>query len=221
MKKMTTVLKMAAKLFSRIPAPIAILSVLVIVVLVFANPFFTVRDLCSNLFRNTVTESGSSLIKDIKAMGLFKPTKRYVGGFLELPSNIPRHAKLRNRFNVTYQWEGSAEFSVDFEKIQVEKVSTNSIVLHMPKIEIDNYRVNSFTNEGERLVIRNGDKHETDRILNSIDPIVRKTMERMLDTEDNREAARLQTEQLLQAIIHVASNMDVEFDWGERAVEKK
>ncbi len=214
MKTMMMLLKKLVQMLSKIPFRKAAFPALVLVAIACAISL--IRNWTSSLSQNTVSESGRSIITGIEMKGVLKPIKRYVGGFLDLPSNVPTNAKLRKHFKVVYQWEGSAEFCVDLRKIQEEELSTNRIMLHMPEIQIDNYRVSTFDKKDEpRLLIKEGDKEETERIMFSIDSFVAEKMKRMLDTEENREAARQQTERLLRAMINVASDKIVEFDWGE------
>jgi len=112
---------MLSKFFSvlrQIPVSFLLVGGLVVFVVFFANPVTLIKSMYARLTEETITGNESVILSDIKKMGKMKVLKRYVGGFLDLPADLPENKEDRDNFRVVYQWEGSAEFILDLIKVK-------------------------------------------------------------------------------------------------------
>lgn len=169
-------MKKLLQILAKVPLPMIAVVILVAVVLVCANPFTMLSDVWSGMTEEVISGSESTVVTDVKPMGKLKVLKRFVGGFLEAPSDAPENKEDRENFRVVYQWEGSAEFTINLEHVVRDTNTVDGcVVLHMPKIEIENLReldpsgkLRERDPSGKRCVIkwaRLGYGHEADAIL--------------------------------------------------------
>lgn len=200
------------KILSRIPLPIVLLVALVIFVLFFANPKTLLSDLWEGVTKEETRGNESTVVTDVKPLGKLKVLKRFVGGFLELPADTPENEEERKKTRVVYQWEGSAEFTIDLAKVVRDtSAGDNSMLLHMPKIEIENLR--TLPIEGTRCVIKRGEK--ADAILGSINAIIDKKIRMDVETPANIKLAKAQAEYLLRSMITATRpGVAVKFNWS-------
>lgn len=194
------------------------LVLLVAVVWAYANPLTLLLDIMRGQGGGQEVGNTSAVITDVKTMGKLKVLKRFVGGFLELPANTPENADARKHFRVVYQWEGSAEFTIDLEKVVREPTTENDcVILRMPKIEIENVR--ELPIEGVRCAIKEADFGYGDKaneIYATMPQLVDKKIRREVDTKENWKMAKKQAEYLLSAMVLVTSpGLRVEFVWGD------
>ena len=210
-------MKKILQVLTKVPISTIVVALLVLIVLVFANPLTSISEWWMRVSKEEIKGNESIVVTDIKTMGKLKVLKRFVGGFLELPSDTKENEKDRENFRVVYQWEGSAEFAVDLEKvIRDTNVVDRCVVLHMPNIEIENIR--ELAVDGSRCVIKKaklGHNKEADAILGSISQLIGKKIRKEVDTPENFKKAKAQAEYLLSSMIMAARpDVSVKFDWG-------
>ena len=200
------------KFLSTIPLSIVLPVALVIFVFFFANPKALLSDLWTGATKEEIRGNESTIVTDVKPVGKLKVLKRFVGGFLELPEDTPENKEERENTRVIYQWEGSAEFTIDLAKVVRDtSAEDNSMVLHMPKIEIENPRTLPIA--GTRCVIKRGRK--ADAILGSINDMIGKKIRMEVETPENIKLAREQAEYLLRSMISAtSSDVKIKFDWS-------
>ena len=195
---------------------ISALILLVLCVWLYAKPQTLIWDIMQAQGSGQVVGNTRTVITDMKTMGKLKVLKRFVGGFLDLPANTPENAEERKHFRFVYQWEGSAEFSIDLESVVRESTAEDDcVILRMPKIEIENVR--DLPIEGVRCVIKKADWGYDDK-ANEIDTskfqLVDKQIRRDVSTKENFEMAKKQAEYLLSAMVQATRpDLRVEFVW--------
>jgi len=207
------------KIVSSIPLHFVLIGVLVVFVLFFANPLTLISDVWTDVTKEEIRGNESVVVTDVKSLGKLKVLKRFVGGFLEVPTETPENEKERKHFRVVYQWEGTAEFTVDLAKVVRDTNTVDScMLLHMPPIEIENLR--TLPIDGTRCVIKTaslgyGDK--ADAILASMPQLVAKKIRMDVDTPENMQRAKDQAEYLLRSMITATKpGVDVKFDWQNK-----
>lgn len=211
-------MKKLLQILAKVPLPMIAVVGLVMVVLVFANPWVLLSDTWSGMTEEVTSGNESTVVTDVKTMGKLKVLKRFVGGFLEVPSDKTENEEDRKNFRVVYQWEGSAEFTIDLTHVVRDTNTVNGCeVLHMPKIEIENLR--DLPISGTRCVIKRaslGYGDMADAISGSMPQLIGKKIKMEVDTKENVKKAREQAEYLLSSMLKATRpDVRVEFDWGD------
>lgn len=200
-------------------AKAVVLSLLVVGVLVFANPLTLAKGIFSRVTKSTQKGNVSSVVTEVRKMSKLKVRKQFVGGFLDVPEVESNWGGDRRHYHVVYQWEGSAEFTIDLAKVVREAVEGDEaiVVLRMPRVEIENLRELPIARP--RCVIKVaslGYDEEAEKILGSMPQIVGMKIRSTVDTEENRRKAQKQVEFLLASMVRVTNpNVRVRFNWDE------
>lgn len=170
---------------------------LLLYVFVFANPL----TICKDFFKPTIKTSASTVVSGIKRCGKIKVLRCVVGDFLD----IPYHPKDREKATYKYQWEGSGEFCVDLEQITHKELRRENgelemLILEVPKPTLENIISMDIPERCQIGWCKIGHSQELRQLKEHVLTFVDSAMRKKLNTENNIQKAKNQTEDLLRIL---------------------